>query len=146
MDSYPALEANTQAPASHVADTQGVNGQQLDLYVNTELSVSVSLGEWQRWFEGWLEAMQVSGPCELTVTLTDDERMQGLNRQYRDRDSTTDVLAFAAQEAGIPGQREDCPLVLGDIMISVPTAQRQADEQQHSLTEELAVGLSAPKS
>lgn len=81
--------------------------------------------------------MQVSEPSELTLTLTDDERMQRLNRQYRDRDTTTDVLAFAAQEAEIPGHSEEGPLLLGDIVISVPTAQRQADEQQHALSEEL---------
>ena len=111
---------------------------QLDLYVNAEVAAPVSLDEWTRWFEGWLAAMQVSGSSELTVMLTDDERMQQLNLQYRDRDTSTDVLAFAAQEAEIPGHSEETPLVLGDIVISVPTAQRQADEQQHSLSEELA--------
>ncbi len=110
----------------------------LDLYVDAEMPVPVAPGEWQRWFGCWLDAMQVSGPSELTVTLTDDERMQGLNRQYRNRDSTTDVLAFAAQEADIPTRAEASPLVLGDIVISVPTAQRQADEHHHSLAEELA--------
>ncbi|MGK7910028.1 MAG: rRNA maturation RNase YbeY [Synechococcus sp.] len=110
----------------------------LDLYVNAEVAAPVSQEEWLRWFESWLDAMQVSGPSELTLTLTDDERMQGLNRQYRDRDTTTDVLAFAAQEAEIPGNSREHSRVLGDIVISVPTAQRQADEQQHSLAEELA--------
>ena len=111
---------------------------QLDLYVNVEVAAPVSLDEWKRWFEGWLEAMQVSASSELTVMLTDDKRMQELNLRYRDRDTTTDVLAFAAQEAEIPRHSEETPLVLGDIVISVPTAQRQADEQQHSLSEELA--------
>lgn len=86
--------------------------------------------------------MQVPIPAELTLTLTDDESMQTLNHHYRNKDSTTDVLAFAAQEAEVP-QLESTSnshptLVLGDIVISVPTAQRQADEQQHSLQEELA--------
>ncbi|MEM9566906.1 MAG: rRNA maturation RNase YbeY [Cyanobacteria bacterium P01_E01_bin.34] len=111
---------------------------QLDLYVNAEVAAPVSLAEWQQWFEDWLEAMQVLGSSELSVILTNDERMQTLNHRYRDRNTPTDVLAFAAQEASIPGHSEETPLVLGDIVISVPTAQRQAEEQQHSLSEELA--------
>ncbi|MEL7085604.1 MAG: rRNA maturation RNase YbeY [Cyanobacteria bacterium P01_A01_bin.3] len=111
---------------------------QLDLYVSAEVAAPVSLAEWQRWFEGWLGAMQVSGSSELSVMLIDDERMRALNHQYRDLDTTTDVLAFAAQEADIPGSSEEPSLMLGDIVISVPTAQRQADEQRHSLSEELA--------
>ena len=111
---------------------------QLDLYVNAEVAAPVSRAEWQRWFEDWRGAMQVSGFSELRVMLIDDERMRALNHQYRDRDTTTDVLAFAAQEVDIPGGNGELPLVLGDIVISVPTAQRQAEEQQHSLSEELA--------
>ena len=128
---------------SHVTSSPNSSNQPVDvcpvdLYVEADVPVPVSQPEWLRWFESWLQAMQVFGPSELTLTLTDDERMQGLNRQYRDRDATTDVLAFAAQEAAMPGNSEGRPLVLGDIVISVPTAQRQADEQQHPLSEELA--------
>ncbi|MGK7906686.1 MAG: rRNA maturation RNase YbeY [Synechococcus sp.] len=122
------------------------NFPHLDLYVQAEVPVPVKPSEWQQWIESWLTVMGLSGPCELTLYLTDDLRMQTLNRQYRDRDSTTDVLAFAAQEADFPavggndgGNGKGMPpLLLGDIAISVPTAQRQAEEQQHSLKDELA--------
>ena len=119
---------------------------QLDLYVDAKVSVPVATSEWQRWVECWLEEMGISDSCELTICLTNDIRMQRLNHQYRNLNCTTDVLAFAAQEANIPsvvgknllGRGEHLPLLLGDIAISVPTAQRQAEEQCHSLTRELA--------
>ncbi|MCG3197619.1 MAG: rRNA maturation RNase YbeY [Candidatus Omnitrophica bacterium] len=70
---------------------------------------------------------------EVSVLLTDDERMTELNRTYRSLDKTTDVLSFPLAE------EEDSPLAafLGDIVISVPTAQRQARESKVTLVEEV---------
>lgn len=70
----------------------------------------------------WL-AEQTERPLELSVRLTDDAVIHQLNRDYRGRDSATDVLAFAMREA--PGG-EATPELLGDIAISVETAARQA--------------------
>lgn len=59
---------------------------------------------------------------EVDLRLCDDELMQELNRDYRGKDKPTDVLAFAQRE----GEGGDlCPEILGDIVISIPTAQRQ---------------------
>lgn len=60
---------------------------------------------------------------EVAVRLTDDATIHQLNRDYRGKDSPTDVLAFAAREA--PGSHH-IPEVLGDIVISLDTAERQA--------------------
>lgn len=70
---------------------------------------------------------------EVSVLLTGDERMAELNRAYRHLDKTTDVLSFALAE------EEDSPLAafLGDIVISIPTAQRQARESKVTLDEEV---------
>lgn len=60
---------------------------------------------------------------EVTLRLTDDPTIHQLNRDYRKIDRPTDVLAFALREA------EDAalhPAELGDLVISVPTAERQA--------------------
>ena len=58
---------------------------------------------------------------EIALRLTGDAEMQVLNRDYRGKDRPTDVLAFAQQEA--PAAAAD---VLGDLVISVDTARRQA--------------------
>jgi probable rRNA maturation factor len=70
---------------------------------------------------------------EVTLRLTDDATIRELNRDYRGRDRPTDVLAFALRE-GQGGQLH--PHVLGDIVISVDTAARQAGRR--GLDRELA--------
>jgi probable rRNA maturation factor len=60
---------------------------------------------------------------EISLTLTGDAAIQALNRVYRKKDKPTDVLAFAQRE-GPSGALH--PGVLGDIVISVDTARRQA--------------------
>jgi probable rRNA maturation factor len=72
----------------------------------------------------------------LSVEFIGDRRMRRLNAQYRGRDMTTDVLAFAMREA--PGPRS---MSLGDVAISVPRAAKQAAEQGHPVKHELAVLL-----
>ena len=74
--------------------------------------------------------------CEVSVLLTDDAEIQVLNHQYRHIDRPTDVLAFAMRE-GIGGDLN--PQLLGDLVISVPTAQRQSIAHGHSLDVELAI-------
>ena len=70
--------------------------------------------------------------AELGIMFVGDQRMRGLNRRYRGKDRTTDVLAFAMREAphGSAG-------LLGDVVIAVPTAVRQAKQGRRSLDEEL---------
>lgn len=79
--------------------------------------------------------MHDSEACEVSVLLTDDSAMQSLNRQFRNIDTPTDVLAFAMREDGDESMN---PHLLGDVIISVPTAQRQAHAQNHSLDVEVA--------
>jgi probable rRNA maturation factor len=68
---------------------------------------------------------------EVSVFLTDDNTLQELNRTYRNKDKPTDVLSFPIKEK--VGQW----FILGDIVISVETAKRQAVCAGHSLQEEL---------
>jgi probable rRNA maturation factor len=72
----------------------------------------------------------------LSVEFIGDHRMRRLNAQYRGHDRTTDVLAFSMREA--PGPRS---ALLGDVVISVPQAVRQAIEREHSIQHELATLL-----
>ena len=64
--------------------------------------------------------------AELSVLLVSDAEMRKLNRDYRGRDRPTDVLAFAQREG--PGGAPDG--LLGDVVISVDTARRQAAERR----------------
>ena len=74
--------------------------------------------------------------AELSLELVGDDRMRRLNRRYRRRDVPTDVLAFSMREAGAPVRS-----LLGDVVISVPTAARQAGAHGHSLEREVATLL-----
>ena len=107
---------------------------------------SIAAETWERWFQQWLETLKSELPpaaaYELTLRLTDDPEIQSLNAQYRDKDQPTDVLAFAALEVNSPQIPAhlglSIPLYLGDLVISVDTAYRQAQQQGHSLQTELA--------
>ena len=67
---------------------------------------------------------------EVSVLLTTNEGIRGLNRRFRKKNKATDVLSFPA-EAGFG--------IVGDLAISVETAARQAEEQGHRLSMELRV-------
>jgi probable rRNA maturation factor len=81
----------------------------------------------------------VEGEAALSVVITDDEAVRELNRQFRDVDAPTDVLAFGSGEEGdfvtAPGE----PAYLGDVIISYPRAVIQAEEYGHSIDRELAL-------
>jgi len=104
----------------------------------------VSSATWEDWFHRWLEILDSSLPpapsYEIGLRLTDDTEIQAINAQYRQQNKPTDVLAFAALEADLPQNPEMVaePLYLGDIVVSINTAQRQAGQQEHSLSTELA--------
>lgn len=111
-----------------------------------ELPHPISTSTWEHWFHQWLEVLQPSLPAadsyELTLRLTDDHEIGSLNAQYRNKNQPTDVLAFAALEVNSPQLPTEIqflePLYLGDLVISVETAYRQAQQHGHSLETELA--------
>jgi probable rRNA maturation factor len=70
-----------------------------------------------------LRALRLSD-AELSIVLCDDRRMRALNRRHRGIDRTTDVLAFALHD-GLALIGADARM-LGDVVISLPTAARQA--------------------
>jgi probable rRNA maturation factor len=112
-----------------------------DLAVNCPISSD----SWQSWLQTWLTDMLSDVPAalayELSLRLTTDSEIQALNAQYRHKNTPTDVLAFAALEVDCPQIPQEFsefePLYLGDIIISVETAERQAREQGHPLAHEL---------
>lgn len=105
---------------------------------------------WEQRLALWLADLQADLPAclrhgsySLGLSLVDDSAIAELNAAWRGKDGPTDVLAFAAQEpaAGMapPPAAAGEPLELGDIVISLQTAARQAGEQGHSLERELLV-------
>lgn len=77
-------------------------------------------------------------PAEISVTFVDDERIHELNREYRNVDCSTDVLSFPLGENGVYDKNpENGACLLGDIVISVETAVRQAETYGHSLQREI---------
>ena len=73
---------------------------------------------------------------ELSIALVGDEEMRVLNARYRKLDRPTDVLAFAQREGEGDGTN-----LLGDVVISVDTASRQAAEHGVELHDELRLLL-----
>ena len=100
---------------------------------------------WVNWFQDWLQAPGLALPAadtyEVSLRLTTDLEIQALNLQFRHQDKPTDVLSFAALEVDFPqvgDSTTDSAIYLGDIIISVDTAARQAPEHGYSLIKELA--------
>jgi probable rRNA maturation factor len=75
---------------------------------------------------------------ELSVRLTDDATVRELNRRYRRRNQPTDVLSFAQAEGAEFATAPGVPRHLGDVVISVETARRQAREARVTLRDEVA--------
>jgi len=73
------------------------------------------------------------GDAELSVLLTDDPTIRVLNRRHRGKDSPTDVLAFPVDEKPVVGSLR----VLGDVVISLETALRQARSRRRALGAEV---------
>ncbi len=79
--------------------------------------------------------------ADMNVSFVGDRRMRQLNHRFRRKDRSTDVLAFAFREARAPHGFNQAAVQLGDVVISLPTAQRQARAAGRSLEEELVALL-----
>jgi probable rRNA maturation factor len=83
---------------------------------------------------------ELMGELELSITFVNEEKIQQLNKEYRDKDQPTDVLSFALEE-----MEEDeveiiglqLPRALGDIIISVSHIHNQAENYNHTFEREL---------
>jgi probable rRNA maturation factor len=115
----------------------------LDIYFDDETAtVDSKVEELIRELLGHAAAEEaLSGELEVAVTFMTDEAIQEVNAQYRGKDLPTDVISFALEEMS-EGEvaivaEEGMPTVLGDILISVETAMRQAGEYGHDFKREI---------
>ncbi len=86
-----------------------------------------------------LVSEEFDGSAEISVTFVDDERIHELNKQFRNVDSSTDVLSFPLGENGVYDiNPETGAKLLGDIVISLEHAVAQAEAYEHTLQREVA--------
>lgn len=97
----------------------------------------VSAAEVRAAAEAMLRALELPR-AELSVLLCDDATIHALNRDYRKRDKPTDVLAFAMREGDDGHLAGD---LLGDVIVSLETATRQAKERGITARDEVMMLL-----
>ena len=76
--------------------------------------------------------------AELSILLTDNEGIRALNRRYLDRDRPTDVLSFPMWDFNSELRTPNSELILGDVVISIEKARKQAEELGVTMDEELS--------
>ena len=82
---------------------------------------------------------QFEGSAEISVSIVDDEQIHALNKEYRNVDRSTDVLSFPLGVDGVYDINNDTGAqMLGDIVISIEHAQKQAELYGHSFDREIA--------
>ncbi len=107
------------------------------LLSNEQTECQIDSSKLESYIENILQTLRCSDK-EVSILLVDDEKMRKLNKQYRGQDRATDVLSFPQYE------EEPDPLnphLLGDIVVSTTTANKQSAEHQLSLEEELVLLL-----
>ena len=112
---------------------------------NLQRSVPIDTTRLCRMAEKILIAARVEN-TELSIILVSDRRIRALNARYRKKDRATDVLAFPLAMVGPVRPRcssrikprTQPPKLLGDVVISLLTARRQAHALGHGLYEEVA--------
>lgn len=113
----------------------------IDFHDNTNSVPADYIDLLQRLLEFAGKREGISPETEMSVNFVDNREIQELNRNYRQKDSPTDVISFAMQETGegeVNIQGLDMPVILGDIVISVDRTKEQAEEYGHSLEREFA--------
>ena len=88
----------------------------------------------------------LASDARITVAFVEDDEMRRLNKRYRKKDRTTDVLSFGQAVGRAKGERAvrklardaDGELDVGDIVVSSAQAARQAKRRRHSLAREIA--------
>ena len=102
------------------------------IFVESQLKAQAVSAQWiERAAQAALTHQSANG--DLTVVLSDDARLQKLNRDYLGVDAPTDVLSFPASET----DPETGARYLGDIIISIPRAEAQAKSAGHPLEAEV---------
>ena len=92
-------------------------------------------------FAGEIDAESLENDPEIGVTIVDDNTILELNREYREKDSVTDVLSFPQFEGHddllADLRNDEASTLIGDVVICYEQAERQADEYDTGITREI---------
>ena len=102
--------------------------------VNRQRKVAIDAQRWRLFTERAIKASRV-GEASLTIAFVSDRKMRELNRRWRGKDKTTDVLSFPAEQTDFEKTEG---LELGDVVISIEQATRQARENKATLDNEVS--------
>ncbi|AMQ74821.1 MULTISPECIES: rRNA maturation RNase YbeY [Bacillus amyloliquefaciens group] len=115
-------------------------GLLIDIVDETNSVSADALQEVEKLLQFAAEKEGVQDQAEVSVTIVTNEEIREINRDYRGKDTPTDVISFALEEEGedeIEIVGADMPPVLGDIIISADRTKEQAEEYGHSFMREL---------
>lgn len=104
------------------------------MIVNLQRKVRLNAKEFLPFAEAIRAVLQEADGGTFSVAFVSDKRMQDLNKMFRGKDSTTDVLSFPHKADEFEKDEEH---FLGDVVISVEQAKRQAGENKLSLADEI---------
>ena len=99
----------------------------VDVQVASDAAGIPTSDDIREWIERTVAAADPDRDADVSVRIVDEQEMRALNRDYREQDKPTNVLAFPAGDTGFvpPGEM---PL-LGDIVVCAAVVAREADEQ-----------------
>ncbi|MCY8465120.1 rRNA maturation RNase YbeY [Bacillus atrophaeus] len=112
----------------------------IDIIDETESVAEEMLKEVEKLLQFAAEREGVQDQAEVSVTIVTNDEIQQINKEYRGKDTPTDVISFALEEEGedeVEIVGAEMPPVLGDIIISVDRTREQAEEYGHSFLREL---------
>jgi probable rRNA maturation factor len=109
----------------------------LEVYLDNSQPLPIDEALWRDRLETLMRLEGLPENAQVSATFVDDAAIHSLNREHRGIDRPTDVLSFPQFE---PDEElpEGMPHVLGDLVVSVETARRQAEEYGHSEEREIA--------
>lgn len=111
---------------------------EIELQDETETIDATLLSEIQSFVLFCAEEENVPKNIELSILFVEDSFIQQLNQQYREIDEPTDVLSFPQQENNQWKDLDIPAIPLGDIIISVDHAKKQATSYGHTFAREIA--------
>ena len=106
-----------------------------EIQVDVQVAANVSDVPADLDIQNWLEQViaqvgnDTARSVEISVKIVDEAEGRALNRQFRQKDSATNVLSFPLLDAELPELPAEMPLAMGDIVICAPVVAREASEQ-----------------
>ncbi len=144
------------SPAAGAAPAPARGFGTLEVFVADEQSDQpVDVARWSHLVQQVLAAEGVKGAAELSVLFVSEDVIAGLNKRFMDHDGPTDVLSFPLDEDLVelgrwpdasstgpdrgPGDPDEAPLLLGDVVICPAVAARNAPDHAGTYDDELAL-------